>query len=837
MKAINLLLMTFLFFINFTSAQVGIGTTSPDASSELEISSPTNDKGVLIPRMSEAQRNAIVLPATSLLIYQTDNTPGFYYFNGTIWVGMTAGASTNWTLLGNSGTVPTTNFIGTIDDIDLVVRRKDLRAGFIGNPIGALSTTINVKNTSFGANTLLNPATSYRNTALGTNIMTNNTSGKVNVAVGDAAMNSNTSGSDNVAIGVGSLFNNTTGINNTALGRNALTTATSNNNTAIGHSSLLNTTSGTANNANGVNSLFKNTTGSNNTASGAQALVNNTVGANNTAMGFQALAGNPSLAGNPNVTIGANNTSVGYQSLFNNLVGANNVAFGHQAGFNELGSDKLYIENTNADANNALIYGEFTAGAKKLRTNSEFQIGNPALTGYAFPITRPATVAGQVLQYNAVGAVSFQAPATALNNYAWLTTGNSGMTANFIGTTDANPLVFRSSNTERMRILQTTGEVVVGATAPIFAGDKFSAVATGAQFAINGYSSLTGVGIYGDNTGTGISVFGNNTGGGTGVQGQSTLTGVGVIGFNSGTGVGVQGQSVSTGLGVFGLNTATGSGVRGQSGSTGNGVFGTNSATGVGVRGQSVLTGIGVAGFNSGTGVGVQGQSVTTGIGLLGFNTGTGVGVQGQNSSTGPAIVGFNTGTGNGVVGQTPAGSVAFAVFANGNMGASGTKPFYIDHPTDPENKYLRHFALESNEVLNVYRGNVVLDNQGKATVELPAYFDDVNINFSYNLTSIGSKSDVFIKEEIKNNKFQIAGGNPNQKISWQVYAERNDAYLQKYPDNKSVEVDKKENEKGKYLMPDLFNQSKDKGIYFDKKEEKINEAVEIKLTDSKTKK
>lgn len=103
--------LMFLFLFQLMNAQVGIGTTSPNASSELEIASPLNDKGVLIPRMTQAQRNLIALPATSLLIYQTDNTPGFYYYNGTIWVGITAGASTDWTLLGNAGTTSATNFL------------------------------------------------------------------------------------------------------------------------------------------------------------------------------------------------------------------------------------------------------------------------------------------------------------------------------------------------------------------------------------------------------------------------------------------------------------------------------------------------------------------------------------------------------------------------------------------------------------------------------------------------------------------------------------------------------------------------------------------------------
>ena len=58
--------------------------TPPDNSSMLDVSSIA--KGILIPRMTEAQKNAIVSPATGLLIYQTDNSIGFWYFNGTIWV-------------------------------------------------------------------------------------------------------------------------------------------------------------------------------------------------------------------------------------------------------------------------------------------------------------------------------------------------------------------------------------------------------------------------------------------------------------------------------------------------------------------------------------------------------------------------------------------------------------------------------------------------------------------------------------------------------------------------------------------------------------------------------
>lgn len=61
----------------------GIGTTTPNASSLLDISSTT--KGILIPRMTKSQRDAIVAPAEGLLIYQTTNSPGVYYYDGSSW--------------------------------------------------------------------------------------------------------------------------------------------------------------------------------------------------------------------------------------------------------------------------------------------------------------------------------------------------------------------------------------------------------------------------------------------------------------------------------------------------------------------------------------------------------------------------------------------------------------------------------------------------------------------------------------------------------------------------------------------------------------------------------
>ena len=91
MKQIFTFLAVILLTAN-TYAQVVIGTTTPDASSLLEVTSTA--KGVLLPRMTATQRDAISSPATGLMIYQTDGTVGFYYYNGSSWAEVAATSKT-----------------------------------------------------------------------------------------------------------------------------------------------------------------------------------------------------------------------------------------------------------------------------------------------------------------------------------------------------------------------------------------------------------------------------------------------------------------------------------------------------------------------------------------------------------------------------------------------------------------------------------------------------------------------------------------------------------------------------------------------------------------------
>ena len=281
----------------------------------------------------------------------------------------------------------------------------------------ALFTNTSSNNSALGYQSLYANTTGQFNTAQGTLTLTSNTTGNNNTATGYAAISSNTTGSFNTVIGSSALFNNSTGSNNTATGYSALSSNTTGSyNTSIGSQSLRFNTTGNYNNAKGYQSLYSNTTGTYNTANGYQSLYSNTTGGSNLASGYQSLLDN--TTGNSNTAIGnrsllnnttgSSNTSIGSFAGANNSIGTGNVFLGSSAGSNELGSNTLYIQNNNADADNALIYGEFDNDI--LRTNSEFQIGNPTGTGYAFPTIDGSS--NQLLQTDGSGQLSFIDPAT-----------------------------------------------------------------------------------------------------------------------------------------------------------------------------------------------------------------------------------------------------------------------------------------------------------------------------------------------------------------------------------------------------------------------------------------
>jgi hypothetical protein len=237
-----------------------------------------------------------------------------------------------------------------------------------------------------------------------------------------------------------------------------------------------------------------------------------------------------------------------------------------------------------------------------------------------------------------------------------------------------------------------------------------------------------------------------------------------ILGNSSGAGFGVSGQIASTGTSqaaVYGNNLRT---------NGGHGVWGFGFNGVVGETNYDAA--FGVYGYNHGTtdpGVG------TAGIGI------TGIAGQSTNLALSYGVFSFDD------------GGITGALDVGGNFSAGGTKAFRIQHPLKP-NMFLKHFCIESPEVLNVYRGNVIIDNNGEALIILPDYFKSININFSYNLTSIGvAAPDLHVKNEVTENTFTIAGGKPGSKVSWTLYAERNDKYIQEHPESKEIEVIKNE--------------------------------------------
>jgi len=145
-----------------------------------------------------------------------------------------------------------------------------------------------------------------------------------------------------------------------------------------------------------------------------------------------------------------------------------------------------------------------------------------------------------------------------------------------------------------------------------------------------------------------------------------------------------------------------------------------------------------------------------------------------------------------------------------GNLHSTGTNTesiggTKIDHPLDPENKYLMHSNVVSPDMMNVYNGNVILNANGEAIVKLPDYFESLNKDFRYQLTCIGGFAQVYIAEKIVNNQFKIAGGKSGLEVSWQVTGVRHDPVAEK--NRIVVELSKDSRERGLYQNPEAYNQ------------------------------
>lgn len=363
--------------------------------------------------------------------------------------------------------------------------------------------------------------------------------------------------------------------------------------------------------------------------------------------------------------------------------------------------------------------------------------------------------------------------------------------------------------------------------------------------------------------GSGVAGYGEKVG----VFGGSRQNGDGIWGFSSGTGDGVYGQTNGTGNAIAGVNLnsqgmaliGAGNGVNGVlAGPIGGGGSVAGYQYGfIGVGRKDTWLdggGIGLVGMGNNNvsinhltdGVGVTGNGF---VGVHGFTLdpfwGFGMYSHGDIGVEG-SVYADNLFAPRGIItdvfsvddtGMNVDGNIyGETITASGNLSAAGTKNFEIDHPLDPANKYLKHASVESNEVLNLYRGTAVFDSNGMAYVQLPEYYGEINRHETYQLTPIGAAMpNLYIAEKVNNNRFVIGGGVAGKEVSWTVTAERNDAYVRSNPSLREMEVDKKEN-RGLYVSPEAYGKPIERQIAKNKMEQ-VREINKEKLEKGKEKK
>jgi hypothetical protein len=222
----------------------------------------------------------------------------------------------------------------------------------------------------------------------------------------------------------------------------------------------------------------------------------------------------------------------------------------------------------------------------------------------------------------------------------------------------------------------------------------------------------------------------------------------------------------------------------------------------------------GIGGEFEGGFIGVEGKVLATGA-----NTYAGV----------RGTVEGGSGVSYGVLGRAMGNYINYAVYGNAYNGVQNWAGYFagdvrvvgslvnskstlsIDHPTDPDNEFLQQAEVVSDNLSAIYSGNVTLDGNGSAVVQLPDYLESFCGDFRYQLTCVGGYAPVYVSSEITGNQFTIAGGKAGLKVSWQITGIRKDKYAQANP----LEVEKKKtaSEQGKYLHPELYGRSADRSL------------------------
>jgi hypothetical protein len=337
-------LFILLFLATGLSAwsQVGINTdgTTPDNSAILDVKS--TNKGMLVPRMTSAQRTAIASPATGLLVYQSDGVGGFYFYNGTTWVSL------------NDATY-TPKMLADADNNTNIQVEESANEDIIRFDMGGTEYF----RMDHGRLEVLNTGNSvYMGQAAGLN--DNLINEYRNVGIGFEALYSNTEGFYNTATGNAALFSNTSGFSNTATG---------------------------------INALYFNTSGDFNTGTGFRALFNNTTGDLNTGFGYQANVGPGDLT---------NATAIGARARVEQ---SNSLVLGSIDGVNGATTDVNVGIGTTTPDNKLDLLSEGVAGTQTIVLGLSSNVSKRPVIQFSEGADATLT-SGMSIEYNGAGASS-----------------------------------------------------------------------------------------------------------------------------------------------------------------------------------------------------------------------------------------------------------------------------------------------------------------------------------------------------------------------------------------------------------------------------------------------
>ena len=509
MKTTSYFLKAFVYLLCLLSIKtgfaqnVGISSTSgftPDASAGLDIS--YTNKGLLVPRVALTATNAagpITSPATSLLVYNTATAgtapnnviPGYYYWNGLSWNMLVTGSQTtnySWAITGNTGTSYPANYLGTTDNFGLHFKTYGIHRLWLdslGSVAVGTSPTFSTTREKFlvdaGTTSSFNVISGKGNinNYLQLNIQNNNAGTTASSDVVATADNGNES-TNYVDMGINSSANTAAffGAANDAYLYNA--------GGSVGGNFFIGTSTA------GKNLGFLTGGGTTGAVSGTNERIHIDGTTGNVGIANFAPTEKMDITGNlkfSGALMPNNNAGTSGYFLVSAGAGAPPIWYNATAYINTAAWVLAGNAGTNASTNfigttDAVDFVTRTNNIERFRVTSAGNVGigttTPSTKLHVFganPLTLSGVVTGTSTTADSLLTITsglvrklpmstFASPTN-----SWSTTGNAGTTAgtNFIGTTDAQDMVFKANNVERMRIVNgsstttgTTGDITIG---------------------------------------------------------------------------------------------------------------------------------------------------------------------------------------------------------------------------------------------------------------------------------------------------------------------------------------------------------------------------------------